>query len=167
MNFIEKVDYKTLYLNSNDDNKRLKINLHANKGLIEEIIQENKKIKQLHKDEVLILNKIIADHQIQKNEEINDLNANIDKLRCNLETKEHELQIKENRWSEVDKVLVEYTRNDIGLRDKLTAIPHICDDLTTQRRITTVISENEELKNQVEEIQSQLTDYRSNMSEIE
>lgn len=95
------------------------------------------------------------------------LEDEISKLRTKLESKEYDLQAREKKWAEVDQILIKYAREDGELREKLDEIQYLCDDLTTARKITTVISQNEDLKTQLEEMRTQLTEYKSNMSQVE
>lgn len=52
------------------------------------------------------------------------------------------MQQKESKWFEVEKLMVEYAREDLELRKKLCEVKFLCDDSSTGRGINNVIMEN-------------------------
>lgn len=56
------------------------------------------------------------------------------------------MQQKEQKWFEVEKLMVEYARDDMLLRKKLCEAKYLCDDSTTGRGINNVIAQNKELQ---------------------
>ena len=56
-----------------------------------------------------------------------------------------------------------YARKDKHLRDKLSEIKYICDDPSSRRRITTVVEENENLKNELVAMKSEMEELKTQM----
>ena len=51
-------------------------------------------------------------------------------LQDKLERKEYLMQLKEQKWAQLEKVLVPYVRKDPELRQRLTEIKYLVDDST-------------------------------------
>lgn len=72
---------------------------------------------------------------------------------------------KEKKWGELERIVVNYARKDVRLRNKLSEIKYIWDDPSSKRRITTVVKENEELKIQIDEMKSEIEEIKSQMGD--
>eukprot|EP00343_Euplotes_focardii_P006083 CAMPEP_0205815838 /NCGR_PEP_ID=MMETSP0205-20121125/21796_1 /ASSEMBLY_ACC=CAM_ASM_000278 /TAXON_ID=36767 /ORGANISM="Euplotes focardii, Strain TN1" /LENGTH=196 /DNA_ID=CAMNT_0053102925 /DNA_START=127 /DNA_END=717 /DNA_ORIENTATION=- len=93
-------------------------------------------------------------------DEVKEFKQEVTRLKLDLEVKEHDLQYKENKWAELDKIIVNYARDDEKLQEELGNIHYLCDDYTTERKITTVVSENQKLKNRNKKIKKELKEFK-------
>lgn len=121
-------------------------------------------MKQKHNDEVVLLKKLIEEEKYERDCKVSNLREKIRELKDNLEYKETFLQTKEKKWSDVEKIFVEYARNDVNLQKKLNKLNYICDECTSVRKISTVIEENMELREKVIELHSQLSEAMTHQS---
>ena len=103
--------------------------LEANCLLLEQI---NDEIKFKEKESEVILT--------QKIKELNEA----------IERKEFLFQLKEQKWTCIEKVMVDYAREDTRLQRMLADLRYIWDDVSTRRNVTNVLQENEDLKETIE-----------------
>jgi prenyltransferase beta subunit len=89
------------------------------KTMIEEMQKTFVKKEQAFKDEMLILKQIMHQKELDNVEEISELKIKIRDLKEMVEVKETELQMKEQKWSELERIVVQYARSDPDLQDKL------------------------------------------------
>lgn len=106
--------------------------------------------------QVLVLNKLIYDMELRHEEKLKEIIERSEEIRIKFERTENMFQSKEKKWSELERIVVQYARKDHELRHKLTEIKYICDDPSSKRRITTVVEENEVLKSQIDEMEIEM-----------
>lgn len=106
-----------------------------------------------------LINDIEKDHKEREKE----LTERVEEIKVKLERTENMFQNKEKKWGELERIVVNYARKDLDLRNKLSEIKYICDDPSSKRRITTVVEENARLKTELEEIKSEMGDLRSHI----
>ncbi|CAI2365098.1 unnamed protein product [Moneuplotes crassus] len=128
--------------------------------IISELFSEMLRIKENHAD--LNEEKIALDSKCLILEQINDeikfkeretelmFQEQIRDMNDTLERKEFLFQLKEQKWSAIEQVMVNYAREDTKLQRMLADLRYICDDVSTTRNIKNVIQENEELKMLIE-----------------
>lgn len=159
--------YQKAYANAREEIKELRANLKAHKNMIASLVDQQAQKEQVFKDQILILMQINDELQCEKGDAQLDLEEKVDELKEQLEHKEYLLQSKEKKWADFEKVIVEYARADHDLRKKLDDIGYICDDPSSKRKISTVIHENEELRQCVSELKSQLQEAQSNADPVD
>lgn len=86
----------------------------------------------------------------------------IEELKENLERKEYLLQVNEQRYSEFEKMLMEIAEHDPNVKRKLGEMNIIPKD----RKISNVILENANYKQQVEELKYENDRLRDQMEQI-
>ncbi|CAI2369571.1 unnamed protein product [Moneuplotes crassus] len=111
--------------------------------------------------QILILKKQINISETNSIEKEKELTEKAEDIKVKLERTEHIFQNKEKKWAELERILVVYARNDQHLRHKLGEIKYICDDPSSNRRITTVVEENERLKTEMNDIRSEMEELKS------
>lgn len=79
-------------------------------------------------DMKLIQEQINDDLKVKEKENECQWHERILELIQKLERKEYIMQTKEKKWHEVEKIMVEYARADMDLREKLAELRYICDD---------------------------------------
>lgn len=158
MNEINEVDYKNLYNQAVEEIQELKLNLTVQKECICRMLEGEQVMQQRHGDEVVLLKKLIEEEKFERDYKVTFLREQIRGLKESLENKETFLQTKEKKWSDVEKIFVEYAKTDLVLQNKLNDLNYICDLCSTNRTIGSVVEENMELKERIEELQSRLSD---------
>jgi predicted RNase H-like nuclease (RuvC/YqgF family) len=124
--------------------------------------------------EVLVLKKVITQMEDSNDEKEIELKERNEEIKVKLERTENMFQStsyllnlffidKEKKWAELERIVVNYARKDLALRNKLTEIKYIWDDPSSKRRITTVVEENEVLRSQIDELKSDMGELRSQM----
>lgn len=73
----------------------------------------------------------------------------ISEFKEQLDRKEYIIQLKENKWNEIERIMTIYSKNDHILREQLTQLKYLCDDTSAGRGISSVIKENETLRDQL------------------
>lgn len=121
-------------------------------------------MKQRHADEVVILKKLIEEEKYERDCKVTSLREQIRELKDNLEYKETFMQTKEKKWSDVEKIFVEYAKEDEDLQNKLDELNYIWDICSTARKIGSVVEENMDLKEKINELQSQLSEVMTHQS---
>lgn len=153
--------------------KDLKTTLEINKEMMKSVLAENdeaqKSIKLLRKDreeymktieeqteeishlndKCLILDQIKNFHENAAEEIEKQCEERIQDYIEQLDRKEYVIQMKENKWNEIEKIMSIYTKSDYILRDQLAQLRYLCDDTSSGRGISSVIKENEALKDQL------------------
>lgn len=97
----------------------------------------------------LLLEQINYEISSKENEVWLDYEQRIQDLTNKLEWKEYMIQQKEAKWFEVEKLMVEYARDDLELWKKLCEVKYLCDDSSTGWGINNVIVENKHLTNKL------------------
>jgi hypothetical protein len=141
--------------------------LKIHKDLINSLLQAKKEAEDKLSDQLLITEQLTKNLEREEAEIVFEFKNKIADLTDELDRKEFFLQAKEKKWSDLEKIVVEYARNDNRLRDKLDEIKYICDDPSSKRKISTVFYENEELKKHLSELQTQLDDVKSHVGQVE
>mmetsp|Transcript_16922 Transcript_16922/g.14849 ORF Transcript_16922/g.14849 Transcript_16922/m.14849 type:complete len:114 (+) Transcript_16922:166-507(+) len=90
-----------------------------------------------------------------------ELKERQEEIKVKLERTENMFQNKEKKWGELERIVVNYARKDVQLRNKLSEIKYICDDPSSKRRITTVVEENEQLKSQMDGMKSEIEELKT------
>jgi len=83
-------------------------------------------------------------------EKIRELNESI-------ERKEFLFQLKEQKWSAIEEIMVNYAREDEKLQRMLADLRYIWDDVSTQRNVKNVLQENEHLKKVISEQEEKIS----------
>ncbi|CAI2360087.1 unnamed protein product [Moneuplotes crassus] len=160
-------DYKKLYLSAQTAISQLQESLNIHKQAIENLISQEKEVEQKHKDEILILQQLVQQNKDEHLMEKYELKDQITTLKDALEEKEYQFQVMEHKWSKIDSIITEYARCDPYLVSALDEARYLCDDVTTNRKITTVASENHQLRIQVQEMKSEISEMKSNMTNFD
>ncbi|CAI2371211.1 unnamed protein product [Moneuplotes crassus] len=155
---------KKLYLKSLSKISQLEESIKIHKNTIESLVVQIDDLKQQDKDNNLILQKLIDQNKNEYFIEKRELVAKINSLRDLLEHKECQFQEKELKWARVDALITEHARGDPSLLEALNEAQYLCDNFVTNRKISTVITENERLKSQVEEMRSEIAEMRTNLT---
>ncbi|CAI2374610.1 unnamed protein product [Moneuplotes crassus] len=161
------MEYQQLYKKACEEISRLQENVSINKQVIENLVLQLRETDEKCQNEIMILNKIISDHHKLHNAEVGDLKEQLADTKDALEMKEYLLQEKENKWKEFEDVIVSYANQHPDLQEKLSQIDYLCDEVTSQRKISNVVKENEDLKAKITSLKSQLSEVVSNMTHME
>lgn len=94
----------------------------------------------------LILEQINDEIKFKEKEAEIIYNQKITHLHEAIERKEFLFQLKEQKWAEIEKIMVNYARDDLHLQKMLADLRYICDDVSTRRNVRNVLQENDELK---------------------
>ena len=94
----------------------------------------------------LILEQINDEIKFKEKEAEIIQNQKIEHLNEVVERKEFLFQLKEQKWAEIEKIMVDYAREDLQLQKMLADLRYICDDVSTRRNVKNVLQQNEELK---------------------
>ena len=175
---LNKIEYLRIEINNlscqvNDLRTSLKIhkeivhNLLVENGgnqqfeVIEWIFNEMQRIKEKYElvfeekqrleANCLLLEQINDEIKFKEKESEVILNSKIKELNEAIERKEFLFQLKEQKWTCIEKVMVDYAREDIKLQRMLADLRYIWDDVSTRRNVKNVIQENEELKEIIED----------------
>ena len=116
--------------------------------------------------QILVLKKINIEMEIREKEREKELNERVEEIKVKLERTENMFQSKEKKWGELERIVVGYARKDHDLRKKLSEIKYICDDPSSKRRITTVVEENQNLKSQIDLMEKEMIDLRSQVTYV-
>mmetsp|Transcript_19203 Transcript_19203/g.18862 ORF Transcript_19203/g.18862 Transcript_19203/m.18862 type:complete len:246 (+) Transcript_19203:44-781(+) len=111
--------------------------------------------------EILMLKKQMNINETNNEEKEREMTERAEEIKVKLERTENMFQNKEKKWSELERIVVNYARKDLHLRNKLSEIKYICDDPSSKRRITTVVEENERLRTEIDEIKSEMEELKS------
>ena len=122
MNEINEVDYKYLYNQAVEEIQELKLNLTVQKECICSMLEGEQVMQQRHGDEVVLLKKLIEEEKFERDYKVSFLREQIRGLKESLENKETFLQTKEKKWSDVEKIFVEYAKTDLDLQKKLNEL---------------------------------------------
>lgn len=125
MTEINEIDYKQLHTQAVEEIKELKMNLKVQKRCICDMLEAEILMKQRHADEVVILKKLIEEEKYERDCKVTSLREQIRELKDNLEYKETFMQTKEKKWSDVEKIFVEYAKEDEDLQNKLDELNYI------------------------------------------
>jgi len=93
------------------------------------------------------------------------LNARITELTEAIERKEFLFQLKEQKWAAIEKIMVDYAREDENLQRMLADLRYICDDVSTRRNVKNVLQENVILKKEIEKQKHTINVLSSRMQE--
>ena len=129
--------------------------------VIELIFNEMQRVKEMHQNLVeekqsleakcLILEQINDEIKFKEQENEFILKQRIRELDEAIERKEFLFQLKEQKWAAIEKIMVDYAREDLKLQRMLADLRYICDDVSTRRNVRNVLQENNELKDVIEE----------------
>ena len=86
----------------------------------------------------------------------------IEELKENLERKEYLLQVNEQRYGEFEKMLMEIAEQDQNVRKRLADMNVIPRD----RKISNVILENQQVKQQIEDLKAENERLRDQMEQV-
>jgi len=86
----------------------------------------------------------------------------IEELKENLERKEYLLQVNEQRYGEFEKMLMEIAEQDQNVRKRLADMNVIPKD----RKISNVILENQQVKQQIEDLKAENERLRDQMEQV-
>lgn len=125
MTEVNEIDYKQLYTQAVEEIRELKMNLKVQKQCICDMLEAEILMKQRHGDEVVLLKKLIEEEKYERDYKVTSLREQIRDLKDNLEYKETFMQTKEKKWSDVEKIFVEYAREDVNLQKKLDELNYI------------------------------------------
>lgn len=153
-----------LYTEASSEISMLRHNLKVNKDLMASLISQHQESEDKLNGEILILKKIISDHKRLHQDEVNDLKEQLTHTKDALEMKEYLLQEKENKWKEFEAVVAEYAGDHDSLIDKLGDIDYLWDEVASTRKITNVVQENTDLKVQIDELKSHISEVMSNIT---
>lgn len=167
INTTNNPDYKTLYHESLTQITHLQQNLSIQKSTIEHLLTQSKLTSQKYEDKILLLTQLLTQNQDEHLAEKYGLRESLKSLREALEYKEYQFQVMEHKWAQVDLIIAAYARYSPTLQDALDEIHHLCDDVTSKRKISTVISENEDLRLQIHEMKSEICELKSNMTHFD
>ena len=146
---INKEIIASLWTESAEGARQIKA-LKAEKDRMVKLIQEQGyEISQLN-DKWLILEQIKNFHQAAAEEVEAQWEERVSDVVEQLDRKEYVMQVKENKWNEIEKIMTIYSKNDYILREKLAELRYLCDDTSAWRGISSVVKENEILKKQLE-----------------
>ena len=103
----------------------------------------------------------------QKDLELQELKDRVQEIKDKLDEKEYELQLKEYNWAEFEKIIIHFVREDEEIMAMLNDVGYLCDDPSSKRKISTVVTENLKLKTKVHKLKNKLEEARSNASWID
>ena len=122
-----------------------------------------KRLKQLYADNDMLSSKLLLqeqisaefkmrEHKIQRTfeEQIADLDEK-------LERKEHLMQTKELKWSQIEEIMDEYIQEDAELRDKFRELRL---NVKPMIKISNVVAENEQMKIESTRLQNEIRKLR-------
>lgn len=95
------------------------------KDIIDSLIREKQQVEAKLSDQLLITQQIEKNYINESNEVARDYESRISDLKDKLDHKEYLLQCKEAKWSEFEKIIVNYVKDDLCLRDKLDEIRYV------------------------------------------
>lgn len=75
----------------------------------------------------------------QENEFI--LKQRIRELDQAIERKEFLFHLKEQKWAFIEKIMVDYAREDLDLQMMLAELRYICDDVSTRHNVRNMLQE--------------------------
>ncbi|CAI2366930.1 unnamed protein product [Moneuplotes crassus] len=154
--------------------KDLKKTVRINKDILASFVQENSDLKstismqkkhiseanlkvsemnesvKITEDKCLILEQIKSYFEQAAEEAETNCKDQIADLMDQLDRKEYIIQLKEYKWNEIEQILSIYIKSDFNLRSKLGQLKYLCDDTSSGRGISSVIKENEILRNKLQ-----------------
>ncbi|CDW75472.1 UNKNOWN [Stylonychia lemnae] len=168
----------------------LQTTLKINKGIIKNLIDQKKGLNQVieytfnqlnHENELLenklkriqeerdslqarmlILQQIVEDTKDKEDDVAEMFKDEIEELKENLERKEYLLQVNEQRYGEFEKILIDIAEQDTSVRKRLADLNLVPKD----RKISNVILENTNYKQQVEELKYENDKLRDHIDQI-
>lgn len=145
---INKEIINSLISENNDLNTKWKLLEKENKTISEAVKRQEEEISHLN-DKCLILDQIKTFHESAAEEMELIWNEKISEYKEQLDRKEYVIQTKEKKWNEIEKIMTIYSKSDPILREHLTQLKYLWDDTSAGRGISSVIKENEILKNKL------------------
>lgn len=172
----KKLNIKDIRSENKDLKKTVKINkeiignlLTENDGMQKQLKVQEKQIVELKlslgqlaeelshlNDKWLILDQIKNFHESNALEIEEQCEDRIRDIIEQLDRKEYVMQVKESKWGEIEKIMAIYTKSDVILREQLQELKYLCDDTSSGRGISSVVKENEILKEKLEAAESEI-----------
>lgn len=145
---INKEMMKGVLAENDEANKMINLLRKEREEYMQTLKEQNDEISHLN-DKCLILDQIKNFHENAAEEMEKQCEERILDYIEQLDRKEYVIQMKENKWNEIEKIMSIYTKSDYILRDQLVQLRYLCDDTSSGRGISSVIKENEALKEQL------------------